>query len=126
MIIHDFVCITGHPFQGWFLSANECYEQHFSGQICCPACGSDRVKRKGEPRPVELEAACVDGDKTQVSDSQVAAVLESLVSINKEEVAAIQSRQNSSRPVSGSQEEIAMFRRIGIDIEPALPAKNYH
>ena len=83
MIIHDFVCIAGHEFQGWFRSSRECNDQHFGGRISCPACGSDRVKRRGEAKPVELESS---DSETLVADNQVASVLESLVDIVKEPV----------------------------------------
>ena len=115
MIIHDFICIAGHQFQGWFRSTRECHDQHFRGRISCPACGSDRIKRQGEAKPVELEAA---DSETLVSDNQVASVLESLVSIAKEPVTN-KPDADKGWPAAGSSEEVALLRRIGVDIEAA-------
>lgn len=62
MIVFDLLCAAGHPFEGWFGSADEFASQQARDLVQCPSCGSADVRRvpsaarfnlgAPEPRPV--------------------------------------------------------------------------
>lgn len=43
MIVYDLHCAHGHRFEGWFGSSSDFVEQHGSGLVQCPECGSQDV-----------------------------------------------------------------------------------
>ncbi len=45
MIVYQLACDAGHPFEGWFASAQACDEQAASGQLQCPSCSSVQVRK---------------------------------------------------------------------------------
>jgi hypothetical protein len=45
MIVFDLLCAAGHPFEGWFGSADEFASQKARRLVQCPNCGSAEVRR---------------------------------------------------------------------------------
>jgi hypothetical protein len=45
MIVFDLLCAAGHPFEGWFGSAEEFASQKERSLVQCPNCGSVEVRR---------------------------------------------------------------------------------
>ncbi len=45
MIVFDLNCQRGHRFEGWFGSSRDFAEQHDSGLLTCPTCGSLEVAK---------------------------------------------------------------------------------
>ena len=45
MIVFDLLCAAGHPFEGWFGSADEFASQKARNLVQCPSCGSPDVRR---------------------------------------------------------------------------------
>jgi ATP/maltotriose-dependent transcriptional regulator MalT len=63
MIVFDLLCAAGHPFEGWFGSAEDFASQQARSLVQCPNCGSGEVRRvpsaarfnlgAEEPRPAK-------------------------------------------------------------------------
>lgn len=45
MIVFDLVCGLGHPFEGWFSSAEDFAGQKARGILSCPVCASQAIER---------------------------------------------------------------------------------
>ncbi|MFA9460754.1 DUF1178 family protein [Thiohalorhabdus sp. Cl-TMA] len=45
MIVFDILCSNQHRFEGWFANGADFEAQLDNGQLTCPVCGSDRLKR---------------------------------------------------------------------------------
>jgi len=45
MIVFDLLCGEGHRFEGWFGSADDFASQRDRKLLCCPTCGSAKVRR---------------------------------------------------------------------------------
>src|SRR6266446_4548359 len=45
MIVFDLLCAAGHPFEGWFGSADDFASQKARNLVQCPNCGSAEVRR---------------------------------------------------------------------------------
>lgn len=45
MIVYELRCAADHPFEGWFRNSDAYETQASSGQISCPHCGSDDVRK---------------------------------------------------------------------------------
>jgi len=45
MIRYALSCAKGHDFEAWFRSGTACEEQETNGDITCPVCGGNDVKR---------------------------------------------------------------------------------
>jgi hypothetical protein len=45
MIVFDLLCAAGHPFEGWFGSADDFASQKARDLVQCPNCGSAEVRR---------------------------------------------------------------------------------
>jgi hypothetical protein len=45
MIVFDLLCAAGHPFEGWFASADDFTSQKARSLLQCPSCGSAEVHR---------------------------------------------------------------------------------
>jgi hypothetical protein len=45
MIVFDLLCAAGHPFEGWFASADDFASQKARSLVQCPNCGSAEVRR---------------------------------------------------------------------------------
>jgi hypothetical protein len=45
MIVFDLLCAAGHPFEGWFGSADDFTSQKARNLVQCPDCGSAEVRR---------------------------------------------------------------------------------
>ena len=56
MIVFDLLCSEGHPFEGWFASADEFASQKSRRLLQCPNCGSSEVKRVPSPARLNLGA----------------------------------------------------------------------
>lgn len=46
MLVLNLACESGHLFEGWFASAEDCTSQQRRGQLRCPLCGSQQVERR--------------------------------------------------------------------------------
>lgn len=46
MLVLNLACESGHLFEGWFASAEDCASQQRLGQLRCPLCGSPQVQRR--------------------------------------------------------------------------------
>lgn len=46
MLVLNLACESGHAFEGWFASSDDCSEQQARGLLTCPICGSSRVERR--------------------------------------------------------------------------------
>lgn len=46
MLVLNLACESGHLFEGWFASAEDCASQQRRGQLSCPLCGSHQVQRR--------------------------------------------------------------------------------
>lgn len=57
MKIYDLLCQADHRFEGWFKSAADFSGQKKKGQLVCPNCGSDSVRRVPSASRVNLGAA---------------------------------------------------------------------
>ena len=63
MIVFDLLCAAGHPFEGWFGSAEDFTSQQARSLVQCPNCSSAEVRRvpsaarlnlgAQEPRPAK-------------------------------------------------------------------------
>ena len=56
MIVFDLLCGDGHPFEGWFASADDFASQKSRRLLQCPSCGSSEVKRVPSPARLNLGA----------------------------------------------------------------------
>lgn len=54
MIVFDLTCDTGHTFEGWFSNAADYAEQHATGLLTCPLCGSDKINKRPSPSRLNL------------------------------------------------------------------------
>jgi hypothetical protein len=45
MIVYQLACDEGHFFEGWFASARACEEQATAGQLQCPSCGAQSIRK---------------------------------------------------------------------------------
>jgi hypothetical protein len=57
MIVFDLLCTDGHPFEGWFASAEDFASQTSRRLLQCPSCGSSEVKRVPSRARLNLGAA---------------------------------------------------------------------
>jgi len=57
MIVYQMACDQGHPFEGWFASADACVKQVEEGLLECPTCGSPDVTRLPSAPHVHTSAA---------------------------------------------------------------------
>lgn len=46
MLVLNLACESGHAFEGWFASSDDCSDQQARGLLSCPMCGSSRVERR--------------------------------------------------------------------------------
>lgn len=46
MLVLNLACESGHAFEGWFASSDDCSDQQARGLLTCPMCGSSRVERR--------------------------------------------------------------------------------
>jgi len=56
MIVFDLLCTAGHPFEGWFGSADEFASQQTLQLVQCPSCGSAEVRRVPSAARINLGA----------------------------------------------------------------------
>jgi hypothetical protein len=56
MIVFDLLCSEGHPFEGWFGSADDFASQKSRQLLQCPSCGSSDVNRVPSPARLNLGA----------------------------------------------------------------------
>ena len=45
MIVYQLACEHDHFFEGWFASSEACERQASAGQLLCPTCSSDAVRK---------------------------------------------------------------------------------
>ena len=45
MIVYPLSCEQDHEFEGWFASSDAYERQLEAGQLVCPACGSDEIRK---------------------------------------------------------------------------------
>src|SRR5258707_3048788 len=57
MIVFDLLCAAGHPFEGWFASADDFASQKARSLLQCPTCGSAKVQRVPSASRFNLGAA---------------------------------------------------------------------
>src|SRR5260221_5316172 len=57
MIVFDLLCAAGHPFEGWFASADDFASQKARSLLKCPRCGSAKVQRVPSASRFNLGAA---------------------------------------------------------------------
>ena len=56
MIVFDLLCAAGHPFEGWFGSAEDFASQTARDLVQCPSCGSAQVRRVPSAARINLGA----------------------------------------------------------------------
>lgn len=45
MIVFNLACSQGHPFEGWFASADDFEKQQAQGLVACPICNDAHIER---------------------------------------------------------------------------------
>jgi len=45
MIVFNLACSQGHPFEGWFTSADDFEKQQTQGLVACPICNDAHIER---------------------------------------------------------------------------------
>ena len=45
MIVFNLACSLGHPFEGWFASADDFSKQQAHGLVACPICNDSHVEK---------------------------------------------------------------------------------
>src|SRR5216684_6574586 len=79
MIVFDLLCAAGHPFEGWFGSAEDFASQKARDLVQCPSCGSAEVRRVpsaarinlGAPEPRPEKTPEKTQEKTQEKTSEM-------------------------------------------------------
>lgn len=46
MLVLNLACESGHLFEGWFASSDDCDAQQRRGLLSCPLCGSPKIERR--------------------------------------------------------------------------------
>lgn len=140
MIVLDLSCEQGHPFEGWFRSAEDFAGQCERGQVHCPVCGSNVVLRQpSAPKLVSVRSKNPPPAPKEVDPAsaaqQIAALLRAMAAgaedVGKrfpEEARKIHYGDAEHRSVRGqaSRAQVEELLDEGIGVLPVPPDSDLH
>ena len=129
--VFNLVCAHEHAFEGWFTSENDFETQIENGQLSCPLCGSDDVRRTPSaarlnlgaqperqqamlPTPQQMQAAFMRIAR------EIAASTEDVGERFAEEARRIHYEEVPARGIRGTttRDEAAALEEEGINVMP--------
>lgn len=139
MIIFDLSCECGCQFEGWFEDSTDFHRQENDGLLCCPTCGTHKVKKILSPvalKSHEKRSSIANSPKKSPEQVIVEALnsLQDFVIKNYEDVGTNLAEESlkihygakEPRNIRGTsnEEEEKVLKKEGIDIlKIPLPAK---
>lgn len=135
--VFDLQCANGHSFEGWFSAEADYQTQMRKGQLTCPVCGAEDVRRKPSAARLNLTGGA---EKAEVKQKQpammptaqqmqaaflriareIAANTEDVGERFAEEARAIHYEEAPQRGIRGvtTREEAAALEEEGINVMP--------
>ncbi|GLQ21512.1 DUF1178 family protein [Algimonas porphyrae] len=72
MIRYALICDRDHSFEGWFGSSSDYDDQHASGLLVCPQCGSEQVDKaimSPAVRSADRSAQIADAIRNEIAET---------------------------------------------------------
>lgn len=79
MIVFNLACSLGHPFEGWFASADDFEKQQAHGLVACPICNDSHVEKGLSAPRLNTGRVVPKPDTTEAKEQQAYLGTEAMV-----------------------------------------------